>query len=123
MPQAFGGKSTTEAGLVQQVDGRLLEHTRAHAMFGVVSAPGLDDNRLDALELQEVAKHQPGRPGTDDRHLCAHETCSPHDLIVVEGPCADRISGHTSASSSMSVEQISTLTLPLLSPTLQTFSP
>jgi len=61
---------------VQQVDGRLLEHTRAHAVFDIVTTLDLDDNRLDALQVQQVAEHQPGWPRTHDGHLRSHETCS-----------------------------------------------
>jgi hypothetical protein len=71
MGQSLSGEAFAEADLVHQVDGGLLQDARPHAVLDVVPAPGLDDDRFDALKVQQVAQHQPGRPGSHDRHLCA----------------------------------------------------
>ena len=54
-----------------QIDRALLEHAGAHALDDVVPAAVLEDDRVDALEVQQVAEHQPGGAGADDADLCA----------------------------------------------------
>ena len=45
-----------DAGLDEQVDDRLLEDAGADARLDVLAAPVLEDDRLDALAVEEVAR-------------------------------------------------------------------
>src|SRR5207302_4903385 len=58
-----------DAGLAEELDGALFEHSRADAVLAVVAAPVLEHDRLDALELQKSRERQPGRAGADDPDL------------------------------------------------------
>ena len=42
-----------------------------------VAAAGLQDDRLDAAQVQEVGEQQAGRPGADDRDLRTHSPLLP----------------------------------------------
>ena len=55
-----------------QIDRALFEQARTHTILRVLAAPSLHDHRLDSIEMQQVGKHQPGRPCSHDSHLCAH---------------------------------------------------
>src|SRR3954452_829268 len=63
-----------DAGLDHQVDGVLFEQPGAHTLLEVVAVARLQDHRLDALAVEQVGEHQPGRPGTDDAYLGTHPT-------------------------------------------------
>ena len=62
----FERQATAEAGIVKQIDRRLLEHARSHALDDVLLAPALDRHRVDASLLEEVAQQQSGGPRADD---------------------------------------------------------
>jgi hypothetical protein len=63
------------ARLGEEVDDALLDHAGSDARLDVLTAPVLENHRLDALALQEVAQREPGWPGADDAHLGA---CGAH---------------------------------------------
>ena len=52
--EPFSREPLADAHLVQEVDGWLFQHSGADAMFDVVAAAGLEDDRLDALQVQQV---------------------------------------------------------------------
>jgi hypothetical protein len=60
------------AGLGHQVDGPLLQDARLDGLLDVVAGAQVDDDRVDAAQVQQVRQHQPGRARSDDPHLCAH---------------------------------------------------
>ena len=72
MDEALAVQALGQAGLVEQVDGSLLEHPRAHARLDVLAAAGLEHHRLDALAIEQVGQQQPGRTGADDPDLGLH---------------------------------------------------
>ena len=43
------------------------------ALLDVLAAPVLEDDRVDALEVEQVRERQPGRAGADDPDLRAHQ--------------------------------------------------
>ena len=51
---------------------RLLEHAGAHALLDVLARARLEDDRLDALQVEQVGQQQPGRAGADDPDLGVH---------------------------------------------------
>ena len=57
------------ADLVHQIDRTLFEHTRAHALDDMLAAPVLDDDRVDAVEVEELPKHETSWPRANDAHL------------------------------------------------------
>ena len=54
---------------MQQIDGALLEHARPHPIDHVLAAAVLDDDRIDAVQMQQLAEQQPGRTRADDADL------------------------------------------------------
>ena len=69
--QAALPQSRAHAHRDQQVHGPLLKDAGAHAVDHVVAASVLDDDRVHAVEMQQVPQQQPGRTGADDSNLCA----------------------------------------------------
>ena len=72
MDDALAVETLRHADLRQQVDGSLLEHARPDALLDVLAAARLEDDGVDALQVQQVRKRQTRRPGADDRYLRAH---------------------------------------------------
>src|SRR5262249_42640635 len=67
--QPFARQPFAQAGGVEQVDGALLQHPRADPFLRAAPALGLDDNTLDALEMQQVRQQQPRGSCSDDPDL------------------------------------------------------
>ena len=76
------------AGLHEEVDDRLLEDPCTDARLDVVAAPVLEDHRIDALELEEVAERESGRTGADDADLRARAAHS--SRVLLQDPLGDR---------------------------------
>jgi hypothetical protein len=60
------------ARLAQQIDRSLLEHAGADAVLAVLAVARLEDDALDAGDLEQARKRQPGRAGADDADLRPH---------------------------------------------------
>src|SRR4051794_17017088 len=58
-----------DAGAVEEVDRALLEDAGADARFDVVAATVLEDDSVDARDVQQLPEREPGRAGADDRDL------------------------------------------------------
>ncbi len=69
--QAFAPEPRAHADLVQQIDRALFEHAGAHAFDHIVAVAVLEDDRIDALQVQQLPQQQPRRPGADDADLGA----------------------------------------------------
>ena len=69
---SLAGQPLACAGTYQRVHRALFENAGADTLLDVVAAPRLEHDRLDPLGAQELGEGQPGRPGADDPHLCAH---------------------------------------------------
>ena len=61
-----------DAGVDQRVDGVLLEDAGADARLDVLPRAVLQDDGVDALQVQEPREEQTGRTGPDDAYLGAH---------------------------------------------------
>jgi hypothetical protein len=61
-----------DLGLVQQVDRSLLEHAGADPALHVLPAAALQDDRLDALQMQQLREQEARRSGPHDANLRAH---------------------------------------------------
>src|SRR6185436_2393403 len=70
--EALAVEPVGEPGVVEELDGALLEDARADAVLDVLAAARLEHDRVDSLEVEEVRKQQPGRLGPDDSDLCPH---------------------------------------------------
>ena len=75
MNEPLAAHALARAARFEEIHGALLQHARAHAALDVVAAADLDDDRLDALQVQEMGQQQPGGSGADDGDLGvdAHE--------------------------------------------------
>jgi hypothetical protein len=67
--EPFATQAIAYAHLGEQVDRPLLEHAGADSLLDVLAAPVLEDDGIDALEVQEVRQHESGGTGTDDPDL------------------------------------------------------
>ncbi len=56
--EAFAVHAVADAGLVEQVDGDLLEHARTDAAEHVVAGLPLEHDRVDARPVQQLAEQQ-----------------------------------------------------------------
>ena len=54
----------------RQIDGSLLEDSGAYALDDVLATAVFDDDRVDAVAMQQVCKEQPCGTGADDADLC-----------------------------------------------------
>ena len=72
MDDALAVSRSADADLRQQIDGSLLEHAGPDALLDVLAAARLEDDGVDALQVQQVREHETRRPGADDRYLRAH---------------------------------------------------
>ncbi len=70
--EAFALEACADAGFFQQIHGALLEDTGAHAFLHVLAAAIFEDDRLDAVKVQQMRENQAGGPGSDDANLRAH---------------------------------------------------
>ncbi len=68
---AFAREALADADLRHEIDRALLEDARAHALDHVLLAAVLDDDRVDALPVEQVPEHEPGRTCADDGDLGA----------------------------------------------------
>ena len=55
----------------QEVDDALLDDPRSDASLDVLATPVLDDDRVDALQVEQMAEREAGGAGTDDPDLRA----------------------------------------------------
>jgi hypothetical protein len=53
----------------EQIDGSLLEHAGAQASLDVRTIATFDDDRLDAVGMEDVREREAGGTGPDDRDL------------------------------------------------------
>jgi hypothetical protein len=78
---AFPLQAIADAGLDHEVDGALLEHTRAYALDDVVAGAVFDYEGFDPVEVKQVAEHEPCGTCSHDAdlrsmtdHACERET-------------------------------------------------
>jgi hypothetical protein len=69
MAQSNPRQTIAKARLAQQVHRALLQHPGSDTFDDVLLAAILDDEGVDAAEMEEVSEHEPGGAGTNDPHL------------------------------------------------------
>ena len=69
--RAFMRYALSHARLLQQVDGDLLKNAGPDAPEHVLRALTLDDDRIDACLVEQLAQQETSRACADDGHLCA----------------------------------------------------
>jgi hypothetical protein len=74
MAQARFLKPGADTHCHQQIDGALFENSGPNTVNHVLAAAILDDDRVDAVDVQQVPEQEPGRTGTDDSNLRPVET-------------------------------------------------
>ena len=65
---------STDTHGVQQVHGALLQDASPDPVDDMVTAAVLDDDRIDAIEVKEMAQQEPRGAGADNPHLCPEAT-------------------------------------------------
>ena len=63
-----------DADVAEKVGVPLLDHARADPLLAVLAAARLEDDRLDALDLEDAGEREPGRPRADDPDLRPHSS-------------------------------------------------
>ncbi len=56
MHQTFALQTFAEPGFIERIDGALFQHARTDAVFAVVACPRFDDDRIDALQPQQMSE-------------------------------------------------------------------
>ena len=82
MRQAFALHARADTRLNQQVRRPMLHQPGADAVIDVLFAAVLDDDGLDALQVQEPRQHQAGGARSDDADLRTHELFSPRLVLT-----------------------------------------
>ncbi len=72
MPQSFPLQARANPGFDHQVHRALFQHTGPNTIFNVLAAAAFQNNRLNAVQVQQVGKHQAGRSGPDNTDLGSH---------------------------------------------------
>ena len=72
VPQSLALQTLADAGFDHQVHRALLQHARAHPIFDVLAAAALQNDRLDASQVQQMREHQAGRSRPDNTDLGSH---------------------------------------------------
>ena len=67
-------KPSAHAHCNQQVHGSLFENARSHAFDDVVAASVFDNDRIDSVEMKQMAQKKSCRTCADDSYLCFHGT-------------------------------------------------
>jgi len=70
MAQALPLEPFCDARCSQQFDACVLEHSGTHTFLAVLATPRFQHDRFNAVQMEQVGKHQTCRPGTDDSDLC-----------------------------------------------------
>ena len=92
MQQAFALHARADAELDQKIRGPVLDQPGANAIFDIVAAAVLDDDRRNALQVQQPRQHQPRGPRSDNPYLGAHYVVrARHDcLLGIAGSLSDQ---------------------------------
>jgi hypothetical protein len=72
MREALLVEPVGQPDLAEQLHRRVLTHARAHTALDVVTAPGLQDYRVDAVQPEQMGQQQAGWACSHDGHLSAH---------------------------------------------------
>ena len=83
VPQPLAREPPADADLAHQIDRALLEHARAYPFDDVLPAAVFEDDRVDALEMQQLPEHQSGRASADDADLGAGGGHGQHSNVSV----------------------------------------
>jgi hypothetical protein len=79
--------------MIEEIDGALLEHARAHALLDVLARAAFEDDGVDAFAMQQVRQHEAGGARTDDadfrapllRHAAVCFACPPRNRRLRSG--------------------------------------
>jgi DNA-binding IclR family transcriptional regulator len=80
--EPLGIHSLADSRLAQRLDRAVLEDARAHPSFYEASIARLEDDRLNALQVQQVGNQQTGGSGADDADLGAHSRIVPNSCLA-----------------------------------------
>jgi hypothetical protein len=70
--EALAGEAIANFELLEQLDGVVFEQSGSDALLDVLAGVGLEDDRLDALALQQQREGQAGWTSADDADLRPH---------------------------------------------------
>ena len=72
MNQAFAFHPLADSHFSQQVDSALLQQAGAHSLLTVFAAVRFKHDGFNSTKMQQLGKHQTGRPGANNPYLSAH---------------------------------------------------
>src|SRR6185369_1397582 len=86
MHQSFALEPVANAHTGEQLHGTLLEHAGANTLFNVLAGVHLENDGIDAFQMQEVRKNESGGTGSDDSNLCAfsHRLADSSKLVCLD---------------------------------------
>jgi len=73
--ETFAVHPLADADRAKEIDSALLEHACALPSLDVRAVAVLDDDRVDAGTMEQMAEREPGRSGADDGDLGASPLC------------------------------------------------
>jgi hypothetical protein len=72
MPQAFAFQPLANSRPDEEIDCALFQHAGPDPLFDVFTAAGLNHDRMNSFEMQQVGQHQPCWAGAHDGNLGVH---------------------------------------------------
>jgi hypothetical protein len=72
MEKSFSLEPFSDTCFNKQINCALFEQASPYAFFAILAAARLDDDRLDAVQMQEVRKDQTSGSGADYSNLSSH---------------------------------------------------
>src|SRR3954465_985877 len=84
MDQPFATQAPADARGIQQIHSALFEHARADALFYVLPSVSLDDDGLDAFQVEQVRQQKTSGSCANDADFCMQRRhgSALHDTIV-----------------------------------------
>jgi hypothetical protein len=72
MDQPFPLHSLANAHFYQKVNSALLQDAGSHPLLAALPTTGFDDDRVNALSVQEMRENEPRRSRSNNPHLCTY---------------------------------------------------
>jgi hypothetical protein len=81
MQHALALQALAYSYISKQVGSPMLDQSRADSVLDIIAAAIFDDDRFNALQMQQSCQHQTGRPCSDNSNLSAHDWLSANSSL------------------------------------------
>src|SRR5271165_6290721 len=87
MAQSFAVETVADTRVAQHLNAGMFQHPGPDAFLAIVAGPGFENDGADAIEVEQVRKHQAGRARAynSDLSLKAAHRCPDQELPLLHG--------------------------------------